>query len=49
LQNAITIEKEEPMGRFVSSMKVYLDLRVEQVPGDDGAGAVRDAGEARPC
>lgn len=26
------------MGRFVYSMNVSLDLRIEQVPGDDGAG-----------
>ncbi|WP_106397102.1 hypothetical protein [Actinocorallia populi] len=26
------------MGRFVYSMQVSLDLRIEQVPGDNGAG-----------
>ena len=26
------------MGRFVYSMNVSLDLRIEQVPGDNGAG-----------
>jgi dihydrofolate reductase len=26
------------MGRFVYSMNVSVDLRIEQVPGDDGAG-----------
>ena len=26
------------MGRFVYAMNVSLDLRIEQVPGDDGAG-----------
>lgn len=26
------------MGRFVYSMNVSIDLRIEQVPGDDGAG-----------
>ncbi|NAS25682.1 deaminase [Herbidospora sp. NEAU-GS84] len=26
------------MGRFVYAMQVSLDLRIEQVPGDDGAG-----------
>ena len=29
---------EEPMGSFVYSMNVSLDLRIEQVPGDNGAG-----------
>jgi dihydrofolate reductase len=38
LQNAITIVKEELMGRFVYGMNVSLDLRIEQVPGDNGAG-----------
>ena len=26
------------MGSFVYSMNVSLDLRIEQVPGDNGAG-----------
>src|SRR3954468_14491584 len=26
------------MGRFVYAMQVSLDLRIEQVPGDNGAG-----------
>jgi hypothetical protein len=26
------------MGRFVYAMNVSLDLRIEQVPGDNGAG-----------
>jgi hypothetical protein len=26
------------MGRFAYSMNVSLDLRIEQVPGDNGAG-----------
>jgi hypothetical protein len=26
------------MGRFVYSMNVSVDLRIEQVPGDNGAG-----------
>ena len=26
------------MGRFVYGMNVSLDLRIEQVPGDNGAG-----------
>src|SRR4051812_1678504 len=26
------------MGRFIYAMNVSLDLRIEQVPGDDGAG-----------
>jgi dihydrofolate reductase len=30
--------EEELMGRFVYWMNVSLDLRIEQVPGDDGAG-----------
>jgi dihydrofolate reductase len=30
--------EEEPMGRFVYSMNVSVDLRIEQVPGDNGAG-----------
>jgi dihydrofolate reductase len=30
--------EEELMGRFVYSMNVSLDLRIEQVPGDNGAG-----------
>jgi dihydrofolate reductase len=30
--------EEEFMGRFVYSMNVSLDLRIEQVPGDNGAG-----------
>jgi len=30
--------EEEPMGRFVYGMNVSLDLRIEQVPGDNGAG-----------
>ncbi|GGS67512.1 dihydrofolate reductase family protein [Nonomuraea spiralis] len=30
--------EEELMGRFVYSMQVSLDLRIEQVPGDNGAG-----------
>jgi dihydrofolate reductase len=38
LQIAITIRIEETMGRFVYGMNVSLDLRIEQVPGDDGAG-----------
>jgi len=29
---------EESMGRFVYGMNVSLDLRIEQVPGDNGAG-----------
>src|SRR5258707_9756090 len=29
---------EELMGRFVYLMNVSLDLRIEQVPGDNGAG-----------
>jgi dihydrofolate reductase len=29
---------EEPMGRFVYAMNVSVDLRIEQVPGDNGAG-----------
>ncbi|MER6578676.1 hypothetical protein [Nonomuraea sp. NPDC001023] len=49
------------MGRFVYSMQVSLDLRIEQVPRDAGAGerlrveeephhyAVRDAKEASSC
>ncbi|MFF4197115.1 hypothetical protein [Nonomuraea sp. NPDC001831] len=49
------------MGRFVHSMQVSLDLRIERVPGDAGAGewlrvdeephhyAVRDAKEASSC
>ncbi len=31
-------EEEEMMGRFAYSMNVSLDLRIEQVPGDNGAG-----------
>ena len=34
------------MGRFVYSMNVSLDLRIEQVPGDDGAGEWLRIGEA---
>jgi dihydrofolate reductase len=30
--------EEATMGRFVYSMQVSLDLRIEQVPGDNGAG-----------
>jgi dihydrofolate reductase len=30
--------EEEMMGRFVYWMNVSLDLRIEQVPGDNGAG-----------
>jgi dihydrofolate reductase len=30
--------EEGPMGRFVYFMNVSLDLRIEQVPGDNGAG-----------
>jgi dihydrofolate reductase len=30
--------EEELMGRFVYSVQVSLDLRIEQVPGDNGAG-----------
>jgi dihydrofolate reductase len=30
--------EEELVGRFVYSMNVSLDLRIEQVPGDNGAG-----------
>jgi dihydrofolate reductase len=36
-RTAITTE-EDAMGRFVYSMNVSLDLRIEQVPGDNGAG-----------
>jgi hypothetical protein len=32
------------MGRFVYFMNVSLDLRIEQVPGDNGA-----VSEAGPC
>lgn len=34
------------MGRFVYSMNVSLDLRIEQVPGDNGAGEWLRLGEA---
>jgi dihydrofolate reductase len=37
-RTAITTE-EGTMGRFVYSMNVSLDLRIEQLPGDNGAGA----------
>src|SRR3978361_1174477 len=30
--------REELMGQFVYMMNVSLDLRIEQVPGDNGAG-----------
>src|SRR5687768_8783789 len=30
--------EEKPIGRFVYGMNVSLDLRIEQVPGGDGAG-----------
>ncbi|MEV0825109.1 dihydrofolate reductase family protein [Nonomuraea rubra] len=33
------------MGRFVYSMQVSLDLRIEQVPGDNGAGEWLRLGE----
>ncbi|MEQ4719860.1 dihydrofolate reductase family protein [Nonomuraea sp. B19D2] len=33
------------MGRFVYSMQVSLDLRIEQVPGDNGAGEWLRIGE----
>ena len=33
------------MGRFVYSMNVSLDLRIEQVPGDNGAGEWLRIGE----
>jgi dihydrofolate reductase len=33
------------MGRFVYAMNVSLDLRIEQVPGDDGAGEWMRIGE----
>ena len=36
--------EEDMMGRFVYWMNVSLDLRIEQVPGDNGAGDVRDRG-----
>ena len=37
------------MGRFVYSMNVSLDLRIEQVPGDNGAGEwLRILGFGRP-
>jgi dihydrofolate reductase len=32
------MEEEELMGRFKYWMNVSVDLRIEQVPGDDGAG-----------
>jgi dihydrofolate reductase len=38
LQIAITIGKKGLMGRFVYWMNVSLDLRIEQVRGDNGAG-----------
>jgi dihydrofolate reductase len=37
--------EEELMGRFVYSMQVSLDLRIEQVPGDNGAGEWLRIGE----
>jgi hypothetical protein len=37
------------MGRFVYSMKASLDLRIEQVPGENDAGAAGDVSEASPC
>ena len=45
------------MGRFAYLMHVSLDLRIEQVPGDDGAGdrlridegPRREFNEASPC
>ena len=33
------------MGRFIYSMNVSLDLRIEQVPGDNGAGEWLRIGE----
>ncbi|NUT40592.1 MAG: deaminase [Thermoactinospora sp.] len=33
------------MGRFIYSMQVSLDLRIEQVPGDNGAGEWLRVGE----
>jgi dihydrofolate reductase len=37
--------EEETMGRFAYWMNVSLDLRIEQVPGDDGAGEWLRIGE----
>jgi dihydrofolate reductase len=37
--------EEEMMGRFVYWMNVSLDLRIEQVPGDNGAGEWLRIGE----
>jgi hypothetical protein len=38
VQNASTVEEEEMMGRFGYWRNVSLDLRIEQVPGVNGAG-----------